>query len=58
MNIKSEINIIQKQLLDRLNVRKGSTLFTIIQEISRQAFAKASFIVSHKKILLLQKNVM
>ena len=55
MNIKGEINIIQKQLLDRLNVRKGSTLFTIIQEISRQAFAKASFIVSQKNSTLAKK---
>src|SRR3954453_22964529 len=55
MNIKSEINIIQKQLLDRLNVRKGSTLFTIIQEISRQAFAKASFVVSQKNSTLAKK---
>ncbi|MFZ0445566.1 MAG: hypothetical protein WAM95_13275 [Bacillus sp. (in: firmicutes)] len=55
MNIKSEINIIQKQLLDRLNVRKGTTLFTIIQEISRQAFVKASLTVSQKNSTLAKK---
>src|SRR4051794_23939308 len=55
MNIKSEINQLQKQLLERLNVRKGSTLFTIIQEISRQAFAKASFTVSQKNSTLAKK---
>lgn len=55
MNVKSEINQLQKQLLDRLNVRKGSTLFTIIQEISRQAFAKASFTVSQKNSTLAKK---
>lgn len=55
MNVKSQINQLQKQLLDRLNVRKGSTLFTIIQEISRQAFAKASFTVSQKNSTLAKK---
>lgn len=55
MNIKSQINQLQKQLLDRLNVRKGSTLFTIIQEISRQAFAKSSFVVSQKNATLAKK---
>lgn len=55
MNVKSEINVIQKQLLDRLNIRKGSTLFTIIQEISRQAFAKSSFVVSQKNSTLAKK---
>jgi|GEM_PF-6963610 len=55
MNIKSEINIIQKRLLDRLNVRKGSTLFTIIQEISRQAFATGTFSVKQKNSTLAKK---
>lgn len=55
MNVKSQINQLQKQLLDRLNVRKGSTLFTIIQEISRQAFAKQSFVVSQKNSTLAKK---
>ncbi|MBU7593563.1 helix-turn-helix transcriptional regulator [Metabacillus halosaccharovorans] len=55
MDIKSNINQLQKRLLDRLNVRKGSTLFTIIQEISRQAFAKASFTVSQKNSTLAKK---
>ncbi len=35
MNIKSEINQLQKSILERLNVRTGSTLYIIIQEISR-----------------------
>lgn len=55
MNIKSEINYLQKQLLDRLNVRKGSTLFTIIQEVSRQAYAKGSLEVSQKNSTLAKK---
>jgi len=55
MNIKSEINIIQKQLLARLNVKTGSTMFTIIEAISRQAFAKASFVVSQKNSTLAEK---
>src|SRR4051812_47165705 len=55
MEIKSEINQLQKRLLDRLNVRKGSTLFTIIEAISRQAFAKASFTVSQKNSTLAKK---
>jgi hypothetical protein len=55
MEIKSEINQLQKRLLDRLNVRKGSTLFIIIQEISRQAYAKASFTVSQKNSTLAKK---
>lgn len=55
MKIKAEINQLQKRLLDRLNVRKGSTLFTIIQEISRQAYAKGSFIVSQKNSTLAKK---
>ena len=52
MDIKNEINYIQTCLLDRLNVRKGSTLFTIIEAISRQAYAKGSFVVSQKNSTL------
>nr|WP_263327120.1 hypothetical protein [Neobacillus sp. Marseille-Q6967] len=55
MNIQSEINYLQKQLLERLNVRIGSTLFTIIEAISRQAFVKKSFTVSQKNSTLATK---
>ncbi len=49
MCIKSEINHIQKRLLERLNVKNRSTLFTIIEAISQQAYAKGSFVVSQKE---------
>ncbi|KYZ67945.1 hypothetical protein [Bacillus sp. GZT] len=52
MDIKNEINHIQKRLLERLNVKTGSTLFTIIEAISQQAYAKASFVVSQKNSTL------
>ena len=52
MCIKSEINHIQKRLLERLNVKNRSTLFTIIEAISQQAFAKGSFVVSQKNSTL------
>ncbi|HDR7395816.1 TPA: hypothetical protein QCX23_003092 [Bacillus toyonensis] len=52
MCIKSEINHIQKRLLERLNVKTRSTLFTIIEAISQQAYAKASFVVSQKNSTL------
>lgn len=52
MCIKSEINHIQKRLLERLNVKTGSTLFTIIEAISQQAYAKGSFVVSQKNSTL------
>lgn len=52
MDIKNEINYIQTCLFDRLSVRKGSTLFTIIEAISRQAYAKGSFVVSQKNSTL------
>ncbi|HFF3191729.1 TPA: hypothetical protein ACGCJB_005019 [Bacillus cereus] len=52
MDIKSEINHIQKRLLERLNVKNRSTLFTIIEAISQQAYAKASFTVSQKNSTL------
>lgn len=52
MSIKAEINVIQKRLLDRLNVRKGSTMFTIIEAIARQAYVKESFVVSQKNSTL------
>ncbi|PGA21955.1 hypothetical protein COL65_02375 [Priestia aryabhattai] len=55
MNIKSEINALQKCLLARLNVKTGSTLYIIIQEISRQAYAKQSFVVSQKNSTLAEK---
>lgn len=55
MNIKSEINQLQKQLLVRLNVRKGTTLFTIIEAITRQAYVKESFVVSQKNSTLADK---
>ncbi len=55
MNIKSEINALQKRLLARLNVKTGSTLYIIIQEISRQAYAKQSFVVSQKNSTLAEK---
>lgn len=55
MCIKSEINHIQKRLLERLNVKNGSTLFTIIRAISQQAYAKASFVVSQKNSTLAVK---
>lgn len=52
MDIKNEINYIQTCLFDRLSVRKGSTLFTIIEAISQQAYAKGSFVVSQKNSTL------
>ncbi|PER41052.1 hypothetical protein CN479_06520 [Bacillus thuringiensis] len=52
MCIKGEINHIQKRLLERLNVKNRSTLFTIIEAISQQAFAKCSFVVSQKNSTL------
>jgi len=55
MNVKSEINALQKRLLARLNVKTGSTLYTIIQEVSRQAYAKQSFVVSQKNSTLAEK---
>ncbi|QDZ83522.1 hypothetical protein [Priestia megaterium] len=55
MSVKSEINALQKRLLARLNVKKGSTLYIIIQEISRQAYAKQSFVVSQKNSTLAEK---
>ncbi|MEH7031545.1 hypothetical protein V7054_05125, partial [Priestia megaterium] len=55
MNIKSEINALQKRLLARLNVKTGSTLYIIIQEVSRQAYAKQSFVVSQKNSTLAEK---
>lgn len=55
MSIKNEINYIQKRLLERLNVKNGSTLFTIIEAISQQAYAKGSFVVSQKNSTLAVK---
>ncbi|GIX59806.1 hypothetical protein BPADB04_48360 [Bacillus paranthracis] len=55
MCIKSEINHIQKRLLERLNVKNRSTLFTIIEAISQQAYAKGSFVVSQKNSTLAVK---
>ncbi|HHQ2477328.1 TPA: hypothetical protein ACSPJ7_001511 [Bacillus cereus] len=55
MDIKNEINHIQKRLLERLNVRTGSTLFIIIEAISQQAYAKTSFVVSQKNSTLAVK---
>lgn len=55
MCIKSEINHIQKRLLERLHVKNGSTLFTIIEAISQQAYAKGSFVVSQKNSTLAVK---
>lgn len=55
MCIKNEINHIQKRLLERLNVKTGSTLFTIIEAISQQAYAKCSFVVSQKNSTLAVK---
>ncbi|MGE6309400.1 hypothetical protein ACQKD6_02720 [Bacillus cereus] len=52
MCIKSDINYIQKRLLERLNIKTGSTLFTIIEAISQQAYAKSSFVVSQKNSTL------
>ncbi|WP_246874073.1 hypothetical protein [Bacillus sp. RZ2MS9] len=52
MCIKSDINYIQKRLLERLNVKNRSTLFTIIEAISQQAYAKGSFVVSQKNSTL------
>lgn len=52
MCIKSDINYIQKRLLKRLNVKTGSTLFTIIEAISQQAYTKCSFVVSQKNSTL------
>ncbi|MDF2015542.1 hypothetical protein [Priestia megaterium] len=55
MNVKSEINALQKRLLARLNVKTGSTLYIIIQEVSRQAYAKQSLEVSQKNSTLAEK---
>ncbi|RDZ11515.1 hypothetical protein C3744_20860 [Priestia megaterium] len=55
MNVKSEVNALQKRLLARLNVKTGSTLYIIIQEVSRQAYAKQSFVVSQKNSTLAEK---
>lgn len=55
MNCKSEINKLQKRLLERLNVKTGSTMFTIIEAITRQAYAKDSFVVSQKNSTLAEK---
>jgi hypothetical protein len=55
MSIKAEINRLQKQLLTRLNVKKGSTLFTIIEAVTRQAYVKESFVVSQKNSTLAEK---
>ncbi|MFU7590088.1 hypothetical protein ACMX9J_14280 [Priestia sp. RMT2NF4] len=55
MNIKSEINALQKRLLARLNVKTGSTLYIIIQEVSRQAYAKQSLVVSQRNSTLAEK---
>ncbi|PHA06695.1 hypothetical protein COE65_25050 [Bacillus sp. AFS051223] len=55
MCIKNEINYIQKRLLARLNVKNESTLFTIIEAISQQAYAKGSFVVSQKNSTLAVK---
>lgn len=55
MNIKSEINALQKRLLARLNVKTGSTLYIIIQEVSRQAYVKQSLVVSQKNSTLAEK---
>ncbi|MDG4850615.1 hypothetical protein [Peribacillus frigoritolerans] len=55
MDVKSEINIIQKRLLERLNVKTASTMFTIIEAITRQAYAKDSFVVSQKNSTLAEK---
>lgn len=55
MCIKNEINHIQKRLLERLNVKNRSTLFTIIEAISQQAYAKGSFVVSQKNSTLAVK---
>ncbi|HGN6585060.1 TPA: hypothetical protein ACKU3G_002797 [Bacillus cereus] len=52
MCIKNEINHIQKRLFERLNVKNRSTLFTIIEAISQQAYAKGSFVVSQKNSTL------
>ncbi|MGG4167417.1 hypothetical protein ABEW00_08005 [Rossellomorea vietnamensis] len=54
-NYKGEINKLQKQMLDRLNARKGTTLFKIIEAISQQAFAKNSLTVSQKNSTLAKK---
>ncbi|MEI2379783.1 hypothetical protein [Priestia megaterium] len=55
MNVKSEINNLQKRLVARLNVKTGSTLYIIIQEVSRQAYAKQSLVVSQKNSTLAEK---
>lgn len=55
MNIQSEINGIQKQLLVRLGVKKGSTMFTIIEALTRQAYATSSFVVRQKNSTLAKK---
>ncbi|MBY0196399.1 hypothetical protein H7U05_03655 [Priestia megaterium] len=55
MHVKSEVNALQKRLLARLNVKTGSTLYIIIQEVSRQAYARQSFVVSQKNSTLAEK---
>ncbi|MFC0469574.1 hypothetical protein ACFFHM_03285 [Halalkalibacter kiskunsagensis] len=55
MCIKGNINQLQKRLLERLNVKTGSTLYLIIQEVSRQAYAKQSYSVSQKNSTLASK---
>ncbi|PEJ57043.1 hypothetical protein CN692_14185 [Bacillus sp. AFS002410] len=55
MNVKYKINELQNQLLTRLNARKGTTMFTIIEAISRQAYATSSFVVSQKNSTLAKK---
>ncbi|WP_374054886.1 hypothetical protein [Rossellomorea sp. FM04394] len=54
-NYKGEINRLQKQMLNRLNARRGTTLFKIIEAISQQAFAKNSLTVSQKNSTLAKK---
>jgi hypothetical protein len=54
-NFKGEINKLQKIMLDRLNTRRGTTLFKIIEAISQQAFAKNSLKVSQKNSTLAKK---
>ncbi|QHE63900.1 hypothetical protein FHE72_20480 [Rossellomorea vietnamensis] len=54
-NYKGEINKLQKQMLNQLNARRGTTLFKIIEAISQQAFAKNSLTVSQKNSTLAKK---
>lgn len=55
MCIKSDINYIQKSLLSRLSVKKGSTMFIIIEAITRQAVTANAFKVSQKNATLATK---